>query len=135
MALLEPGMVCICARKKYQFGGRAQSPVHTSILLGCKLTAAWCTVFFDLSEQEIDGETLLMLCKTGTIDQLKACGLETVKDQLKLKRLIQGSEKTSVVAVTEQVACGTSCIELNRKLSLSELGKISPEDRRIYLMM
>ncbi|KAL5487226.1 hypothetical protein EMCRGX_G019803 [Ephydatia muelleri] len=86
-------------------------------------------------EQEIDGETLLMLCKTGTTDQLKACGLETVKDQLKLKKLIQGSEKTSVVAVTEQVACGTSCIELNRKLSLPELGKISPEDRRIYLMM
>ncbi|KAL5474081.1 hypothetical protein EMCRGX_G028655 [Ephydatia muelleri] len=56
-------------------------------------------------EQEIDGETLLMLCKTGTTDQLKACGLETVKDQLKLKKLIQGSEKTSVVAVTEQVAC------------------------------
>eukprot|EP00731_Ephydatia_muelleri_P005308 Em0002g1484a len=76
-----------------------------------------------------------MLCKTGTTDQLKACGLETVKDQLKLKKLIQGSEKTSVVAVTEQVACGTSCIELNRKLSLPELGKISPEDRRIYLMM
>ena len=92
-------------------------------------------MFFDLSEQEIDGETLLMLCKTGTTDQLKACGLETVKDQLKLKRLIQGSEKICVVAVTEQVACGTSCIELNRKLSLSELGKISPEDRRIYLMM
>ncbi|KAL5514923.1 hypothetical protein EMCRGX_G000007 [Ephydatia muelleri] len=43
---------------------------------------AWCTVFFDLSEQEIDGETLLMLCKTGTTDLLKACGLETVKDQL-----------------------------------------------------
>ncbi|KAL5506628.1 hypothetical protein EMCRGX_G008324 [Ephydatia muelleri] len=86
-------------------------------------------------EQEIDGETLLMLCKTGTTDQLKACGLETVKDQLKLKKLIQGSEKTSVVAVTEQVACGTSCIELNRKLSLPELGKISPEDRRIYHMM
>eukprot|EP00731_Ephydatia_muelleri_P004054 Em0002g230a len=76
-----------------------------------------------------------MLCKTGTTDQLKACGLETVKDQLKLKKLIQGSEKTSVVAVTEQVACGTSCIELNRKLSLPELGKISPEDRRIYHMM
>ena len=34
MALLEPGIVCICARKRYQFGGRAQSPVHTSILPG-----------------------------------------------------------------------------------------------------
>ena len=86
-------------------------------------------MFFDLPEQEIDGETLLMLCKTGTKDQLKACGLETVKDQLKLKNcMIQGSEKTIVVAVTEQVVCGTSCIELNRKLSLSELGKTSLED-------
>ena len=117
--------------KKVSFW-RAGSHVH---ITWCKLTAAWCTVFFDLSEQEIDGETLLMLCKTGTTDQLKACGLETVKDQLKLKKLIQGSEKTSVVAVTEQVACGTSCMELNRKLPPSELGKISPEDRRIYLMM
>ena len=87
-------MVCICARKKYKFRGWAQfagSHVH---ITWCKLTAAWCTVFFDLSEQEIDGETLLMLCKTGTTDQLKACGLETVK----AKKLIQGSEKTSVVA-------------------------------------
>ena len=77
-------------RKKYQFGGRAQfagSHVH---ITWCKLTAAWCTVFFDLSEQEIDGETLLMLCKTGTTDQYKACGLETVKDQLKLKQTDSG---------------------------------------------
>ena len=53
-------MVCICARKKYQFGGRAQfagSHVH---ITWCKLTAAWCTVFFDLSEQEIDGECNVM---------------------------------------------------------------------------
>ena len=47
-------------------------------------------MFFDLSEQEIDGETLLMLCMTGTTDQLKACGLETVKDQLKLKKTDSG---------------------------------------------
>ena len=42
---------------------------------------------FSLIEQKIDGRALKLLAKEGSTDQLAACGLETVGDQLRLKEV------------------------------------------------
>ena len=39
-------------------------------------------------EQQVDGKTLLVLGTSGNVDQFVACGLKTVKDQLKLRSLL-----------------------------------------------
>ena len=39
-------------------------------------------------EEDVDGDTLLMLVTIGSMEQYKACGLATVKDQMKLRKLI-----------------------------------------------
>ena len=48
-------------------------------------------------EQDVDGDTLLMLSTTGSIDQLIACGLKTVKQQITLKKLLGSCCSSSVV--------------------------------------
>ena len=39
-------------------------------------------------DQDIDGEVLEMVGKEGSLDQLKACGLKTVADQMRLRKLV-----------------------------------------------
>lgn len=45
--------------------------------------------FFFSTEQKINGEGLIMLATKGSQDQLIACGLKLVGDQLKFTKLVE----------------------------------------------
>ncbi|KAL5510543.1 hypothetical protein EMCRGX_G006105 [Ephydatia muelleri] len=83
-----------------------------------------------------DGESLALLCQHGSMEQLKACGLKTVSEQLKLRKLIT----LTLEQPTKAAACDNSPAPegfggARKKLSLVELMKIPPEEKRLYLMM
>ena len=47
-------------------------------------------------EQNIDGETLVMVAEQRSIDQIKAYGFATVADQMRLRKLVQTQDSKSV---------------------------------------
>ena len=96
------------------------------------------------TEQEVDGETLLMMINCATVEQLQACGLKTVKSQMLFRKL---------VGVLTAKACGSSmcmsspgmpttysnssdCATPSRrqKLKMKEIKLLFPEEKRLYLM-
>uniref|UniRef100_A0A1X7U905 Uncharacterized protein n=1 Tax=Amphimedon queenslandica TaxID=400682 RepID=A0A1X7U905_AMPQE len=89
-------------------------------------------------KQEIDGETLPMLVNCASLEQLNACGLHTIKKQMKLRK------HYSTLCTPETVSCdgtggtvsaspsATSCD--SKKLTLSQMKVLSPEHKRLYLM-
>ena len=81
--------------------------------------------------EEVDGETLLMLSSCATMEQLKACGLRTVKQQLLLRKLLSPVQH-SVAAASSTPAGGT--VASNSKLTISAMKAMSEEDRRLYLI-
>lgn len=86
-----------------------------------------------LSEQQVDGETLISLGTCATMEQLCACGLKTVKQQLKLKRLVQSAAiptSSNSVKPFKDVK-----EEKGRKLTRKEMKCLPPEEKRVYLMM
>ena len=83
-------------------------------------------------EQKINGETLRMVSEHGSYDQLTACGLKTVANQMKLQRLITKDSKSAVSMHKKDAT--TSGRFPGRKLSKAELNELSPEDRRVYIM-
>ena len=78
------------------------------------------------TEQGIcDGESLALLCQHGSMEQLKACGLKIVSEQLKLRKLIT----LTLEQPTKAAACDNSPAPegfggARKKLSLVELMKI-----------
>ena len=88
-------------------------------------------MLFIYTEQNADGETLLMVSMQGSYDQLKACGLKTVADQMKLQKFIT---KSSGSAISNCKSDSTSGQFPGRKLTKAELNALSPEDRRVYIM-
>eukprot|EP00731_Ephydatia_muelleri_P034160 Em0049g7a len=101
-------------------------------------TVAWAKKAFgdDVSdsfeEEGVDGETLELLAKCGTIEQYKACGLRSIKQQMQLKRLLNTDKRE--LEGSSSLEREMSSKKFDRKLKLLELRTISPEDRRIYLM-
>ena len=93
-----------------------------------------CTVSTDIIfiEEGVDGETLELLAKCGTIEQYKACGLRSIKQQMQLKRLLNTDKRE--LEGSSSLEREMSSKKFDRKLKLLELRTISPEDRRIYLM-
>ena len=81
--------------------------------------------------EEVDGETLLMLSSCATMEQLKACGLRTVKQQLLLRKLLSPVQH-SVAAASSTPASGT--VAGTSKLTISAMKAMSEEDRRLYLI-
>ena len=75
---------------------------------------------FSLIEQKIDGRALKLLAKEGSTDQLAACGLETVGDQLRLK------EVASLVQMPEIIIRG------KKKPTIKQVKAMSDLDQRIY---
>ena len=53
------------------------------------LSLLYLRVSFFSTEQKINGEGLIMLATKGSQDQLIACGLKLVGDQLKLTKLVE----------------------------------------------
>ena len=86
----------------------------------------------------MDGDTLLMLSTTGSIDQLRACGLKKVKQQMTLKKLL-GSCCSSSVVISSSGGSTTSSVSMSpqpaKKLTKKELDALSPQDKSVYLMM
>ena len=68
-----------------------------------------------------------MLAACGSVEQMKACGLRTVKQQLQLKRLLSTTEVPAHIT-TAKSASG------HGKLSMSTLKQLTPEEKRLYLI-
>lgn len=64
----------------------------------------------------MDGETLIMLSTMGTVEQFKACGLNTVKDQMKLRKLV-GKQASSVAATSSSSSASGSTPSSKGKLT------------------
>ena len=91
------------------------------------------------SKQQVDGQTLISLETCASIEQLCSCGLKTVKQQLKLKRLVH-DQSTAVLVTTQPVSSILVKVkdvkeEKARKLTREELKCLPPEEKRVYLMM
>ena len=91
-------------------------------------------------EQDVDGDTLLMLSTTGSIDQLIACGFRTVKQQMTLRKLLPSRCSSSMLMSAGSSSGSTASISAaspqpSRKLTKNELNNLSPQDRCVYLMM
>ena len=99
----------------------------------CVLTTL-CT-----AEQEIDGETLVMLHKCGSTEQLSSCGFTTIKSQMKFKKavfaLTEDSSETSKVLDSPKAIISPNKSSGRHKLTKLELSKISAEEQRLYLRM
>lgn len=82
-----------------------------------------------------------MLTSMGSVEQYKACGLLTVKDQLKLRKLIgqqcqSPSEPQSSPSDQSSASSSLTIATPSRgKLSKKFLHDLTPEDKRVYLMM
>ena len=91
-------------------------------------------------KQDVDGETLLMLSTTGSIDQLVACGFKTVKQQMTLRKLLASCSSSSMVmssmaagsssASTASISSGSPSPQPSRKLTKQELNSLSPQARQ-----
>ena len=90
----------------------------------------------------VDGETLLMLVTMGSMEQYKACGLATVKDQMKLRKLIgdlsdpgPSTETSSQSSASQSSASSHTGTQSRGKLNKKMLKELTLEDKRVYLMM
>ena len=92
-------------------------------------------------ENEVDGETLRMLVNYASVEQMQLCGLKTIKDQMKLKKVFavvcHGGNADSTFAVP---SCATVTFNSSdtsgtskgtRKLTLSEIKNLTPEEEII----
>ena len=68
------------------------------------------------------------------MEQLKACGLKTVSEQLKLRKLITLKLEQPTKAACDNSPAPEGFGGARKKISLVELMKIPPE-KRLYLMM
>lgn len=84
----------------------------------------------------MDGETLLMLASHGSIEQMKACGLKTVRQQMDLKKLIS----SAVNYHDESSSFNSSSLSTtkfnvdDRKLSRKAMQEMTKEEKYIYLI-
>ena len=84
------------------------------------------------TEQNVDGDTLQMVSEQGSYDQLKVCGLKTVADQMKLRKLITKDSRSTVsMCKSEATTLGEFP---GRKFIKPELNELSSEDIKVYIM-
>ena len=50
----------------------------------------------------------MMLCTVGTMEQYHACGLKTVKDQMRLRKLIKFNDNTTTVTTQSSTSSNSS---------------------------
>ena len=74
-----------------------------------------------------------MLGQYGTTDQMKECGLVTVHDQLKIKKLISTYDQhLTMTLLAASTSTATNCKE---KRTLAEITKMCTDDNRLYYTM
>lgn len=75
----------------------------------------------------------------ASVEQLKACGLKTVKDQMKLRKLfhslssLTSSNVSNCTSTPSSFDSVSTCTPKSRKLTLKEMKTLSSEERRMYL--
>ena len=91
----------------------------------------------------MDGDSIVMLQKAGTIEQLSICGFNTIKKQMKFKKAVMLLECDSsstpsaadsgftVNANYEKFKISSKC----HKLTKTELNQLPAEEKRLYLRM
>lgn len=101
-----------------------------------------CQCQCTLCVEGVDDETLLMLVMMASMEQYKACGLATVKDQMKLRKLIGNlsdpglsTETSSQSSASQSSASSHIGMPSGGKLNKKMLKELTPEDKRVYLMM
>ena len=88
-------------------------------------------------DQNINGDTLCMLGQYGTTDQMKECGLVTVHDQLKIKKLISSHDHhlnstSNMALLAASTSAATNC---KGKRTLAEIKKMCTDDKQLYYTM
>ena len=90
-----------------------------------QVSAGLCPLYFSLFlcflpfniDQKIDGRALLRLAKEGTIEQLNACGLKTVGEQMKLRDFVLPLEEPfKLTRKKPTIAQIKSMTDLNQRL-------------------
>jgi hypothetical protein len=74
-----------------------------------------------------------MLCTSGTTQQYTMCGLKTVKQQMKLKKLILKPKIPSSIPSTSTATSDQVTPKRQGKLSKRKIAELTPEDKRMYL--
>lgn len=89
-------------------------------------------------DEEVDGETLLTLANFGSMEQLKACGFATVKQQMRLRKLllsVPASQSASSTSLPAHSACASAIVHHHTgKLTLGEIKQMSVEEKHLYLI-
>jgi hypothetical protein len=89
----------------------------------------------------VDGETLITLAQEGSMEQLAKCGLKMIKNQLKLKKLVQRLCPSPAPTVSTPVPgpvqvpspTGSQLLQ-DRKLTQKEIATLPPEEKQTYLI-
>ncbi|XP_065892403.1 putative autophagy-related protein 11 [Dysidea avara] len=101
-------------------------------------TKQWAELHFgedtalQFEANRVDGETLKMLGEEGSMEQFKACGLSTVMEQLKVKRLLKPA---AAADANVPVAQYSPMARTGYKLTKRELNDIPAKHKMVYLMM
>ena len=74
-----------------------------------------------------------MLASNGSLEQMKACGLKTVRQQMHLKKLIS-STAAGIHGNSSSSSTSSATTNVDRKLSLTEIKKMKKEEKYIYLI-
>ncbi|XP_019850371.1 PREDICTED: uncharacterized protein LOC109581047 [Amphimedon queenslandica] len=91
----------------------------------------------------VDGETLQMVVNCASVEQMQLCGLKIIKDQMKLRKVFAtvcgNADSTFGIASFTTPTRGTSTNTSatpkgTRKLKLSEIKNLTPEEKRLYYM-
>ena len=86
----------------------------------------------------MDGMSAIMLATCGAVDQYKACGLDTVHDQMKFRMLVVGGPNDSSCSAStssSSLSSSSSDLKSSGKLRMKQLQSLAPEKKRGYLLM
>jgi len=90
-----------------------------------------------LIEQQVDGETLIMLASHGSLEQMQACGLKAVKQQMHFRKLISSVFSSDSSSLNSSINTSTRFSITNIddcKLTLTAMKQMKKEEIYIYLI-
>ena len=88
----------------------------------------------ECSDQGVDGETLQMPAVQGNIEQLRECGMLTIKQQLQLKKFVQSLDPTPTPDPSPSTTTSSHTQLQDRKLTKKELARLPLEEKQTYLI-
>jgi len=88
----------------------------------------------ECSDQGVDRETLQMPAVQGSIEQLRECGLLTIKQQMQLKKFVQSLDPTPTHDPSPSSTTSSHTQLQDRKLTKKELARLPLEEKQTYLI-